>query len=76
MGAFTSRLYIDQLDSPIFSRTGLAGTVNVFASQKALGASDNYTRVEGELSTALSSGKNALQLIRHSPRCTGSRRKG
>jgi NTE family protein len=61
IGAATGRLYFDQLDSPTFSRTGLAGSVNVFASRARLGASDQYTRWDGEISSAASYGRHALQ---------------
>ncbi len=61
VGAATGRLYFDQLDSPTFARTGLAGTVDVFAARKRLGASDQYTRWAAEASSATSFGRHALQ---------------
>ncbi|MBL8525951.1 MAG: patatin-like phospholipase family protein [Betaproteobacteria bacterium] len=61
LGAITGRLYFDQLDSPTFSRTGLAGSVNVFASRARLGASSQYTRWDGDISSATSYGRHALQ---------------
>jgi len=73
VGAFTGRLYFDQLDSPTFSRTGLAGTLNVSAAHPRLGASDRYTRWEGEISSAASFGRHALQFTAHAGGKLGDR---
>jgi NTE family protein len=47
-GAFTSRLIFDQLDSAIFPRSGVAGSVHLFASTDALGADDPYTKWDAD----------------------------
>jgi NTE family protein len=62
IGAVRARLRIDQLDSVKFPRSGYAATAEIFDSQTGLGARDNYTRWEGDLITAVSSGDNTVQL--------------
>jgi NTE family protein len=62
IGAVRARLRIDQLDSVKFPRSGYSATAVVINSRTGLGAHDNYTRWEGDLLTAVSSGDNTVQL--------------
>jgi NTE family protein len=62
IGAVRTRLRIDQLDSVKFPRSGYAATAVVLNSRTGLGAHDNYTRWEGDLLTAVSSGDDTIQL--------------
>jgi NTE family protein len=43
-GAFRTRLFLDQLDSAHFPRSGWSGGLNVFNSNSVLGADDDYTK--------------------------------
>ncbi len=43
-GAYTARLFVDQLDSASFPRTGYDGEAQLFASRPGLGAQDKYTK--------------------------------
>lgn len=43
-GAYTGRLFFDQLDSTIFPRSGYQGSATLFASRGSLGADDTYTK--------------------------------
>jgi NTE family protein len=61
-GAVTARVIFDQLDSLIFPRTGAAGSANVFASTKALGADDAYTRWDADGTGVWSFGNNTLNV--------------
>jgi NTE family protein len=61
-GAFTSRLVYDQLDSADFPRDGEAGSVHVFASSSALGASEAYNRWDADGVGAWSFGDNTLSV--------------
>jgi NTE family protein len=49
--AIRGRLFFDQLDNVNFPRSGYGGTVDIFSSQTALGATANYTKwtVDGTL---------------------------
>jgi NTE family protein len=62
IGAVRARLRIDQLDSVKFPRKGYAATAMILNSRTSLGAHDNYTRWEGDVLTAVSSGNNTVQL--------------
>jgi NTE family protein len=62
VGAVRARLRIDQLDSVKFPRKVYAATAMILNSRTSLGARDNYTRWEGDLVTAVSSGDNTVQL--------------
>jgi NTE family protein len=61
-GAVRARLRIDQLDSVKFPRNGYAATAEILDSRTGLGARENYTRWEGDLQSAVSSGDNTVQL--------------
>ena len=61
-GAFTLRAIVDQLDSANFPRHGYAGTATIFASEKALGADDRYTKWDADFSSAYSVGPHTLSL--------------
>ncbi|MFH0997298.1 MAG: patatin-like phospholipase family protein [Pseudomonadota bacterium] len=43
-GALTSRLFLDQLDSAQFPRSGWSGGLNVFNSNSVIGADKDYTK--------------------------------
>jgi NTE family protein len=62
IGAVRVRARFDQLDSVNFPRHGYAATVEIFDSHTGLGASDNYTRWEGNFLSAFSFGANTVQL--------------
>jgi NTE family protein len=47
-GAFTSRLFFDQLDSANFPRSGVAGSAHLFASSGSLGANTAYTKWDAD----------------------------
>jgi len=54
VGALTARLRLDQLDSANFPRAGWRAQLNLFDSQPALGAEENYAKWSGEFSQAVS----------------------
>ncbi|MGE5090144.1 MAG: patatin-like phospholipase family protein [Candidatus Levyibacteriota bacterium] len=58
--ALVARGLIDQLDSANFPRSGYLAAANVFASRAALGAQDDYTRWDANLSGAYSVGRHTL----------------
>ncbi len=43
-GAFTARLFMDQLNNAQFPRTGWQAGINLFNSNTAIGADENYTK--------------------------------
>ena len=53
-GALTARLRLDQIDSANFPRSGWRSQINVFDSQQALGAQEEYSKWSGELTSAIS----------------------
>jgi len=59
-GGFRFRAIVDQLDSVSFPREGFAATLDVFASSKAIGARDTYTRGELTGVAAYSVGRHTL----------------
>ncbi|MGE5181795.1 MAG: patatin-like phospholipase family protein [Acidobacteriota bacterium] len=61
LGAATLRLVYDQLDSANFPRSGSAASVHVFASTKALGGEDAYTKWDADWTGAYSLGRHTLQ---------------
>jgi NTE family protein len=59
-GALVARGIVDQLDSANFPRYGYAADATVFASRQALGATDNYTKAETNLTASYSLGRHTL----------------
>jgi NTE family protein len=59
-GAFTGRIFFDQLDSAAFPRSGYAGRLEVFGSRQVLGAQDDYTKYWASLEAAHSFGDNTF----------------
>ena len=53
-------LAFDTLDNLRFPRSGVAGEFRMFASKRALGAQDDYTRVAGTVTAATSVGAHAF----------------
>lgn len=53
-------LTIDTLDAPSFSTRGTYAHMSLVASREELGASDNYTRIEGQFYQPFTFGKNTL----------------
>jgi NTE family protein len=53
-------LAVDTLDAPSFATRGTYGRVSLIASREELGASDNYTRLEGQFYQPLTFGKNTI----------------
>lgn len=53
-GALTARLRLDQLDSANFPRSGWRSQINLFDSQQALGAEEDYAKWSGEFTSAIS----------------------
>lgn len=53
-------LVIDNLDSASFARDGIYASTSVIASREELGASDNYTRVEGQMFAPITFGENTI----------------
>jgi len=60
--AITGRLLVDQLDNINFPRSGYGGTVNIYASQGGMGATDTYTKGDISGTWAHSIGNNTLSL--------------
>lgn len=60
--AIEARLLFDQLDNINFPRFGYGGTLNVFASQGGMGATDTYTKGEFTATGAYSVGNNTLSM--------------
>jgi NTE family protein len=60
-------LIVDTLNAPNFATRGAYGRVSIVSSHQALGASDDYTRVEGQVYRPITFGKNTLV-----PRLTGA----
>ncbi len=65
IGGTRLRLSRDLLDSGRFPRDGYALSLDVLASQPAIGARDRYTRWEADYVAAFSSGQDTLQLGLH-----------
>ena len=62
MGALTARVRVDTLDNLRFPRSGYEADVQVLASRRKLGASDDYTKASASFSAAFSSGPHSVQL--------------
>ncbi len=61
-GAFKARLFLDQLDSAQFPRSGWSGGLNLFNSNSAIGADDNYTKWDIDGSVVRSFGPHSFNL--------------
>ncbi|HTO46936.1 MAG TPA: patatin-like phospholipase family protein, partial [Burkholderiales bacterium] len=61
-GAIRGRLFFDQLDNVNFPRSGYGGTLDIFNSQTALGASVNYTKWTLDGTAAHSFGDHTFNL--------------
>jgi NTE family protein len=61
-GAFTARLFFDQLDSVTFPRSGYGARINYYASRDELGADLSYTKVDGMADAAYSLGEHTFSL--------------
>lgn len=64
-GALTARLRLDQIDSANFPRSGWRGQLNVFDSQQALGAEEDYSTWSGELTSAISFDSHTFNFALH-----------
>ncbi|HSW82053.1 MAG TPA: patatin-like phospholipase family protein, partial [Usitatibacter sp.] len=62
IGGWSSRLFIDQLDSNSFPRSGMSAGVEAFGSRTGLGAQDNYTKWDTGGLAAHSFGDNTFLL--------------
>jgi NTE family protein len=60
--AIRGRLFFDQLDNVNFPRSGYGGTIDVFNSQTALGATTNYTKWSVDGTGAYSFGDHTFNL--------------
>jgi NTE family protein len=61
-GAFTARLFLDQLDSAQFPRTGWRTGVNILNSNDILGADQAYTKWDSDGTIVYSFGNNTFHL--------------
>jgi NTE family protein len=61
-GAVRARLFFDQLDNVNFPRSGYGGTLSVFGSTSALGATQNYTKWALDGTGAVSVGDHTFNL--------------
>jgi len=61
-GAVTAQVIYDQLDNLNFPRSGMAASGHVFASTKAFGADDSYTKWDADVLAARSSGPHTLSV--------------
>lgn len=59
-GFLHADLTFDTLDAPSFAQRGAYGFVSLVASREELGASDDYTRIEGQFYKPLTFGKNTI----------------
>ncbi|WP_369804684.1 patatin-like phospholipase family protein [Cupriavidus sp. YR651] len=60
--AIEGRILVDQLDSINFPRSGYGATLNIYASQAGMGATDTYTKGDITATFAYSIGNNTLAL--------------
>ena len=59
-GALTLRLFLDQLNSVHFPRSGWRASVNAFDANDALGADDEYTKWNADANAVVSFGNNTF----------------
>jgi NTE family protein len=59
-GAYTFRLFFDQLDSVIFPRSGWRGGLKMFSSNTGLGGEDPYTKWDLDTAAAVSFGDHTF----------------
>jgi len=57
-----ARLFADQLDTPFFSRAGHRLVANAFGSLSALGADDEYQKIDARWTSAHSFGRHTVSL--------------
>ena len=62
VGGISSRLTLDVLDDRPFPRSGVWAFLEAYRSDRSLGASREYTRLEGAFLTAFSHGRNTVLL--------------
>jgi NTE family protein len=72
MGGLTARLRIDTLDNLRFPRAGYDADVQLYASRRRLGATDDYTKVSASASAAFAAGAHSLQLHVRGAKSVGS----
>ncbi len=61
-GSFRARAFADRLDDVRFPRSGWNAIANVYTSTKALGATNVYTKWDGQLGGAFSVGEHTFNL--------------
>jgi NTE family protein len=59
-GAYTGRLFFDQLDSATFPRAGHYAMANIVASRSELGADDPYTKWSIDTNSVFSAGNHTV----------------
>ena len=59
-GAYIGRLFVDQLDSATFPRTGYQASANITGSRGALGADDPYTKWRVDATRVFSAGDHTF----------------
>ena len=57
-----ARLLVDQLDNPYFPRRGYQADLNAYKADKSLGSDQDYERLEGFLTGAISWGNHSFQV--------------
>lgn len=63
IGGFTLNVIVDDVDRPIFARQGWSLVSDFFSSRAALGADEEYERLQVKVSGFASSGDNTFALI-------------
>ncbi len=71
-GGAQARLRLDTLDSVNFPRSGYAVDALLYNSRKALGASDNYTKLSLAMRGAISTGPHTLRVALQGAKSLGS----
>ena len=59
-GAYTGRLFVDQLDSATFPRAGYEASASIIGSRSALGADDQYTKWSVDATSVFSAGDHTF----------------